>query len=65
MTTAASTEESMLSDNINHEIISNMSTPQLRSLCKELRGCILKTVMKNGGHLASNIGTVELAVALQ
>lgn len=41
-----------------------MSTPQLRSLCKELRGCILQTVMKNGGHLASNLGTVELAVAL-
>ena len=54
----------MLSDNINHEIISNMSTPQLRSLCKELRGCILQTVMKNGGHLASNLGAVELAVAL-
>lgn len=54
----------MLSDNINHEIISNMSTPQLRSLCQELRGCILQTVMKNGGHLASNLGTVELAVAL-
>ena len=54
----------MLSDNINHDIISNMTTPQLRSLCKELRGCILQTVMKNGGHLASNLGTVELAVAL-
>lgn len=54
----------MLSDNINHEIISNMTTPQLRSLCKELRGCILQTVMKNGGHLASNLGTIELAVAL-
>ena len=54
----------MLSDNINHEIISNMTTPQLRSLCKELRGCILQTVMKNGGHLSSNLGSVELAVAL-
>lgn len=54
----------MLSDNINHEILSNMTTPQLRSLCKELRGCILQTVMKNGGHLASNLGAVELAVAL-
>ncbi|MGN0669619.1 MAG: 1-deoxy-D-xylulose-5-phosphate synthase [Oscillospiraceae bacterium] len=54
----------MLSDNINHDIISNMTTPQLRALCKELRGCILQTVMKNGGHLASNLGTVELAVAL-
>lgn len=54
----------MLSDKINHEIISNMTTPQLRSLCKELRVCILQTVMKNGGHLSSNLGSVELAVAL-
>ena len=54
----------MLSDNINHDKISQMTTPQLRSLCRELRGCILHTVMKNGGHLSSNLGTVELAVAL-
>lgn len=53
-----------LSDDINHEKISNMTIPQLRQLCRELRGCILKTTMKNGGHLSSNLGTVELAVAL-
>lgn len=53
-----------LNDNINHNVISNMTTPQLTALCKELRGCILRTVMKNGGHLASNLGSVELAVAL-
>ena len=41
-----------------------MTIPQLRRLCRELRGCILKTTMKNGGHLSSNLGTVELAVAL-
>ena len=40
-----------LNDNINHDIISNMTTPQLKALCRELRGCILRTVMKNGGHL--------------
>lgn len=54
----------MLSDNINHKKISQMTTPQLRSLCRELRGCILQTVMKNGGHLSSSLGAVELAVAL-
>ena len=54
----------ILNDKINHEIISHMTTPQLRALCKELRGCILRTVMKNGGHLSSNLGTVELAVAI-
>lgn len=53
-----------LNDEINHEKISNMTTPQLRMLCKELRGCILHTVRENGGHLASNLGSVELAVAL-
>lgn len=53
-----------LNDNLNHNKISNMTTPQLTALCKELRCCILRTVMRNGGHLASNLGTVELAVAL-
>lgn len=36
----------------------------LPSLCKEIRRRILRTVSKNGGHLASNLGTVELTVAL-
>ncbi len=53
-----------LDDNINHDIISNMTLPQLKALCRELRGCILKTVTQTGGHLASNLGTVELTVAL-
>ena len=33
-------------------------------LCQELRDCIVKTVSNNGGHLASNLGSVELTVAL-
>ncbi|MGN0599842.1 MAG: 1-deoxy-D-xylulose-5-phosphate synthase [Oscillospiraceae bacterium] len=33
-------------------------------LCKDIRRCIIKNVLKNGGHLASNLGTVELTVAL-
>lgn len=53
-----------LNDNIDHDIISNMTAPQLKALCRELRGCIMRTVMKNGGHLSSNLGTVELAVAI-
>lgn len=53
-----------LDDSINHEKISNMSLPQLKELCRELRGCILRTVNKTGGHLSSNLGTVELTVAL-
>lgn len=53
-----------LNDSINHDIISNMTTPQLKALCKELRSTILRTVTENGGHLASNLGTVEMTVAL-
>lgn len=37
---------------------------KLPQLCKEIRRKILDTVSKNGGHLASNLGTVELTVAL-
>ena len=33
-------------------------------LCDEIRDCIIRTVSKNGGHLASNLGAVELTVAL-
>lgn len=37
---------------------------QCMELCRCIRRVLLKTVMQNGGHLASNLGTVELTVAL-
>lgn len=37
---------------------------QLKSLADELRAYLLDTVSKTGGHLSSNLGTVELTVAL-
>lgn len=33
-------------------------------LCDELREQVIQTVLQNGGHLASNLGVVELTVAL-
>ncbi|MDE6727864.1 MAG: 1-deoxy-D-xylulose-5-phosphate synthase, partial [Oscillospiraceae bacterium] len=54
----------ILNDNIDHKKISDMDASQLKTLCNELRGVIMRTVMKNGGHLSSNLGTVELSVAL-
>lgn len=33
-------------------------------LCKEIRETIIETVSKNGGHLASNLGVVELTLAI-
>ena len=33
-------------------------------LCSEIRQLLIDTVSKNGGHLASNLGTVELTLAI-
>ena len=37
---------------------------QLRLLAQELRAFLLESVARTGGHLSSNLGTVELAIAL-
>ncbi len=37
---------------------------QLKALATELRDYVLQSVSKTGGHLSSNLGTVELTVAL-
>ena len=41
-----------------------MSPKERDELCAELRDKIINTVAANGGHLASNLGVVELTVAL-
>jgi 1-deoxy-D-xylulose-5-phosphate synthase len=37
---------------------------ELRDLARELRAFLIATVSQTGGHLSSNLGTVELTVAL-
>ena len=44
--------------------IKNLSQKQIKELAQEIRQTIIKTVGKNGGHLASNLGIVELTIAL-
>ena len=44
--------------------IKRLSNAQRAALCADLREYIFKTVAVNGGHLASNLGVVELTVAL-
>lgn len=44
--------------------LKNLSIEELRDLAKEIRNIIINTVENNGGHLASNLGTVELTLAL-
>jgi len=41
-----------------------LSRPELKRLADELRAFVLESVSKTGGHLSSNLGTVELTVAL-
>lgn len=44
--------------------LKGLSNEELIKLCEEIREKIITTVSKNGGHLASNLGVVELTVAL-
>lgn len=48
----------------NPEDIKKMNFKQLRELADEIRELIINTVSINGGHLASNLGVVELTLAL-
>lgn len=54
-----------LLDNINSpEDIKKMSIKQLYQLSDEIRSFLIYNVSKTGGHLASNLGVVELTIAL-
>lgn len=44
--------------------LKKMNGEQLQLLCGEIRQRLIRTVSQNGGHLASNLGVVELTVAL-
>jgi 1-deoxy-D-xylulose-5-phosphate synthase len=41
-----------------------LNEEQLLELCADIRGTIIGTVAKTGGHLGSSLGVVELAVTL-
>ena len=44
--------------------VKKMNQAELTALCDQLREKMIETVSNTGGHLASNLGTVELTVAL-
>lgn len=54
----------LLSTIQNPADIKHLSCTQLRALADELRQYIIHSVAQTGGHLSSNLGTVELTVAL-
>ena len=44
--------------------LKQLNSDELKNLCLEIRHELIRTVSENGGHLASNLGVVELTVAL-
>jgi len=55
---------SLLDTIINPDVLRQVNPELLPQLCDEVRAKVLQVVSEKGGHLASNLGTVELAVAL-
>ncbi|MGD2294699.1 MAG: 1-deoxy-D-xylulose-5-phosphate synthase [Candidatus Aminicenantes bacterium] len=48
----------------NPKDLKNLKRKELSKLAKEIRTLIIDTVSKTGGHLSSNLGVVELTLAL-
>lgn len=52
-------------DRVNSpEDLKKLNLKELDILCSEIRGFLLDNISETGGHLASNLGAVELSVAL-
>ena len=52
--------------NINgHEDLARLNDQQRADLCDEIRSYLVSNVSQTGGHLASNLGAVELSVAIE
>ncbi len=49
---------------LNPKVVRHMSPKQLQQLADTMRAFLIDSVTKTGGHLASNLGTVELSIAL-
>ena len=54
----------MLSKIQKYEDFKALSLAELELLCSEIREFLIESVSQTGGHLASNLGVVELTVAL-
>ena len=54
----------ILGTDLTPSYLQSLSREDRELLCAELRDKIIDTVSKNGGHLASNLGAVELTVSL-
>lgn len=48
----------------NPEFLKNLNENEINSLCSDIREEIIRVTKNNGGHLSSNLGVVEMTVAL-
>ena len=48
-----------------HDDLCKLTPRQQETLCQEIRSFLVDSVSKTGGHLASNLGVVELSVAIE
>lgn len=56
--------KNMINELKNYENFKKLNNEELTLLCKEIREFLIENVSKTGGHLASNLGIVELTVAI-
>ena len=48
-----------------HEDLQNLTESQRLQLCREIREFLVESISRTGGHLASNLGVVELSLAIE
>ena len=48
----------------DRESLLSLSYEQIDSLCEDIRHQLIETLSRNGGHLAPNLGVVELTIAM-
>lgn len=56
---------SILENIRGHQDLAGLNAAQRELLCQEVREFLVSKISKTGGHLASNLGVVELTVALE
>ena len=56
---------SILENIYGHEDLVRLSDEERTQLCREIREFLVSSVSETGGHLASNLGAVELSVAIE
>ncbi len=59
-------EQANILENIRtHKDLAALTPAQRTRLCEEIRAFLVENVSKTGGHMASNLGVVELTVAIE